>query len=464
MASKTSTVILPVVLGLCAWWVEGRWNWRNLARLVPIFFMSLAASVLSIWTQALALAGVSDPTVGRTWPERLATAGDAVWFYLGKLVWPYPLLTVYPRWEIDGGKWVSYWPLLAVLVVLFIFWWNRRDWARPWFFVFAYFLVALLPVLGLFDNPIFRLSLVFDHFQYLASMGPLALAGAALARGAEMAQPGRPWVKWTVGTVVLVILGGLSWRQARYYENDVTLWRQTLTYNPNCAWAHNNLGYKLLDEQRFDDAADEFRAALILNPNYAEAHDNLGSALFHLGRVDEAMARYHEALALNPVLPEAHNNLGNALLQLGRIDEAMASFHRALVLNPELPDAHNNLGNALVQKGRVDEAITEFRAAIRLKPDYAEAQNNLGNALLQKGLVDEAIEHDEKAREINPTYADAANDLGYAFLQKGQADEAIPLFEEALRLKPDYAYAKNNLARAQALARTKGAEPVKPQR
>ena len=32
MASKSSTVILPVVLCLCAWWMEGRWQWRNLAR------------------------------------------------------------------------------------------------------------------------------------------------------------------------------------------------------------------------------------------------------------------------------------------------------------------------------------------------------------------------------------------------------------------------------------------------
>jgi len=27
MASKSSTVILPVALCLCAWWVEGRWRW-----------------------------------------------------------------------------------------------------------------------------------------------------------------------------------------------------------------------------------------------------------------------------------------------------------------------------------------------------------------------------------------------------------------------------------------------------
>jgi len=81
MASKSSTVILPIVLCLCAWWMEGRWHWRNVARVVPIFLMSIAASALSIWTQGLAMARVvTDPQWVRTWPERLATAGDAVWF------------------------------------------------------------------------------------------------------------------------------------------------------------------------------------------------------------------------------------------------------------------------------------------------------------------------------------------------------------------------------------------------
>jgi protein O-mannosyl-transferase len=91
MAAKSSTVILPVVLCLCAWWMLGRWHWRNVVRVVPIFLMAIAASALSIWTQRLQLATVTDPQWERTWPQRLATAGDAVWFYLGKLLWPHPL-------------------------------------------------------------------------------------------------------------------------------------------------------------------------------------------------------------------------------------------------------------------------------------------------------------------------------------------------------------------------------------
>ncbi len=44
MASKSSTVILPLVLCLCAWWVEGRWQWRRLIAIAPIFLMSVAAA------------------------------------------------------------------------------------------------------------------------------------------------------------------------------------------------------------------------------------------------------------------------------------------------------------------------------------------------------------------------------------------------------------------------------------
>src|SRR5271163_2441843 len=85
MASKSSTVILPVVLCLCAWWVEGRWQGRNLARVVPIFLMSIAAGVVSMWT--LKVHGANDPRWALSWAERLAATGDAIWFYLGKLLW-----------------------------------------------------------------------------------------------------------------------------------------------------------------------------------------------------------------------------------------------------------------------------------------------------------------------------------------------------------------------------------------
>ena len=196
---------------------------------------------------------VPDPQWVRTWPERLVAAGDAVWFYLGKLLWPHPLITIYPRWQIDAGQWFSYLPLLAVIIVLFILWLKRGSWSRPWFFAFAYFLVACFRFWD-WSIIIFRYSLVFDHYQYLASMGPLALAGAGMVRLADFVIPGRPWLQSSLCAGLLLILGLLSWQRAWAYESEETLWTDTLAKNPNCWVGYNNLGNVLLQKGQVDEA------------------------------------------------------------------------------------------------------------------------------------------------------------------------------------------------------------------
>ena len=68
MMCKSSTVVLPVVLCLCAWWMEGRWQWRNVARTAPIFLMAVADSLLSMWTQKHEVASLGD----LQWMQKLA--------------------------------------------------------------------------------------------------------------------------------------------------------------------------------------------------------------------------------------------------------------------------------------------------------------------------------------------------------------------------------------------------------
>jgi tetratricopeptide (TPR) repeat protein len=490
MAAKSSTVILPVVLCLCAWWIEGRWHWRNLVRTVPLFLIGIAASALSIWTQGPQLAKVSDPQWVRTWPERLAAAGAAVWFYLGKLLWPHPLSANYPRWQIDAGQWVSYLPLLAVIVILSIFWLRGRSGGgglRAWFFAFAYFAVALLPILGLVETYIFRYSLVFDHLQYLASIGPLALAGTGLVRLSDFIIPKKPWLQLVLCAGLLLIVGMASWQRTWVFKSEAALWTDTLAKNPHSWAAHNNLGNVFIQKGQVDDAVVQYQKTLQINPNYPEAYSNLGVALSRKGRVDDAVAQHQKALAINPNYVLAHNNLGLALVQRGQVDEAIAHYQKALEITPDYPVIHSNLGVALFQKGRLDEAVVHYQKALEINPNYAEAHYNLGNALFQKGQVDEAVAQYQKvleinpydaeahynlglalfrkgqvadavvryqkALEINPNYAEAHYNLGKVFVQNGQLDSAITQFQEVLRLKPDFRPAQDDLDNAEALVR-----------
>ena len=380
MASKSSTVILPVVLCLCAWWIDGRWHWRNVARVVPMFPMAIIASAVSMWTQRLQLATVTDPQWMRTWPERLGAAGDAVWFYLGKLLWPHPLITIYPRWQIAAGQWVSYLALLAMIVILSIFWLNRQPWFRACFFAFAYFLVTVLAALGLIDNPIFRLSLVFDHLQYLASIGPLALVGTGLVLFSNFIVPKKRWLQPSLCAGLLLTLGMASWQRTLVYESNETLWTDTLAKNPDCWSGHNNLGEAFAQKGQLNEAVTQYQKALVIYPNYPEARNNLGNVLLRKGRLDDAVAQFQEALVIKPNYAAARNNLGVALLHMGRLDDAVAQFQKALEINPSHADARDNLGVAFIQKGQLDEAITQFQEVLRLKPDFTPAQDNLAKA------------------------------------------------------------------------------------
>jgi protein O-mannosyl-transferase len=383
MASKSSTVILPVVLCLCAWWVEGRWQWRNLVRVAPLFLMAIAAGAVSLWTQGLHPGPGVDPQLVQTWPGRLGAAGHAVWFYLDKLIWPHPLITIYPLWKVDAGQPLSYLPLLAVIIVLFLLWRSRESWSRPWFFVFAYFLAALLPELELAD------SYIADHYQYLAGMGPLALVGVGMVRLADFVIPRRPWLQSILGAGLLLILGALSWQRAWVYESEATLWTDTLAGNPDSSVAHNNLGLALLNRGRLPEAIGQFEAALRIKPDYAYAHNGLGNALFLSGRGAEAIHHYQEALRIDPRYPEAHNGLGNALFQSGHLPEARAECEKALKLKPYYAEAHCVLGLILAQQGQIPEAIAQFETASRLNPADARIERELK---VLRGLQKDAAE------------------------------------------------------------------------
>ena len=457
--SKPSVVMLPVVLVLCVWWQTGRVHRRDVMALAPFLLVSVLASVWTILEQKFH-AGAIGAEWGQTWPERFIIAGRALWFYVCKLICPYPLIFIYPRWKIDSSQLIAYVPLVAALAGLVVLWLIRAKWSRAVFFAAAYYVVSLFPVLGFFSVYFFRYSFVSNHFQYLASMGPLALAGAGMVTGCSYLTSSRrlstlPSTRrgsrvaiTLVGVcgVFLLLLVCLTWQQAAGYRDLITLYTSTLAKNPGCWMAHYNLGIVLNGQGDIDGAIAHYRQAIELRPSYSEAHYNLGRLLAQKGQLGDAIAHYQKALELNPADAEAHNNLGATLFASGRADEAVAHYRKALEIQSDYSDASCNLANALLSGGDLDGAIACYSACLALSPNQPEAQYNLASALFRTGRTDEAIAHFQKVLELRPQNADACANLGSAFLAKGRVRDAISQYRDALRISPDNVVAQSNLA------------------
>ena len=223
---------------------------------------------------------------------------------------------------------VRWWlPLLAAVATTTVLLWQRqRPVGRALLLVWAFFCLALVPVMGLTDVYFMKYSPVADHYQYLAILAITSGAGAAVFVILGRTSPRAV----AVGAALSMVLGALAWTQSRQYVSAEALYRRTIETNPDAWMAHNNLGLELLQRSPADsrEAFSHLQTALGINPGEAPLHNNVGVALFQMGRYQEAAERHAQAVRLSPDYLEAHANLGADLQKLGRHREAIDACAR----------------------------------------------------------------------------------------------------------------------------------------
>jgi len=438
LLSKIEVAPLPLVLLGIAGWRRGRVAGKDLRHSLPLFAAAFLLGLVSVWFQNHVAIGQDVVRTDNFW-SRLAGAGWAVWFYLGKALLPVHLMPIYPRWQIDPKDALAYGPGLLLVAVFLVFWRYRRTWGKAWLFGLGYAVLMDLPVLGFLNIYFFRYSLVADHWQYFSIIGPMALVAAGFSMASDFLEARGALLKPVLGGALLAALGVLTWHQASVYQSPDSLWRTTVDRNPACWMAHNNLGFILLQRGEVDAAIDQIQTAVRLQPDDEAARKNLGSALLQKGQLDEAMVCFQKALEVKPRDSGAENDLGFALFREGRTDEAIVHYRKALEMQPDDAGARHNLGSALLRSGQLDEAIAEFQEVLAVQPDSAEAQNDLANALSKKGREAEAIQHWEKALASRPQYVPALNNLAWALATSPDASlrngaRAVQLARQANQL------------------------------
>ncbi|OGA55760.1 MAG: hypothetical protein A3G81_19560 [Betaproteobacteria bacterium RIFCSPLOWO2_12_FULL_65_14] len=205
--------------------------------------------------------------------------------------------------------------------------------------------------------------------------------------------------------------------------------RRGIAANGELAPLHYMMGYSLLAEANFSDAAAAFRAALALDPRMAKAHNNLGCALEAQGALQEASECYRSAMELDPRLADALYNLGNLYRQLGDTQQASRYIRQALELDGGRADWKCNLADLLFEQFRLEEALRCYSEAIELDSSQARAYAGRGLAALAWGAVDAADADLRKAMELQPDNAELHS--GWLLsLHYRRGNEPQALFEE----------------------------------
>jgi len=274
---------------------------------------------------------------------------------------------------------------------------KQRVWLSAW----GYYVVTLLPVLGLVQVGNQAMA---DRYTYLPSLGPFLAAGLCSAWIVERLLSGKRAAlaeKGAIITAALLLVAGLSVltvQQTAVWRNSPGLWTYVIEHAPRrIPLMYVNRGAAFQKNGFYDKAVADYEKAIELDPGAYRAYISLGAVLEQAGQLDGALGAVERAIAVNPSSYEAYRNRGMLFEKRGRFDEAIADYTRAVTLRPTYHEAYNSRGLVYAKMGQFDEAIADYSETIRINPRHFGAYVNRGVAYTLAGQYDKALEDFNRA-------------------------------------------------------------------
>jgi len=213
----------------------------------------------------------------------------------------------------------------------------------------------LLPVIGLVQVGFQSMA---DRYTYVPIVGLFIIIAWGTYDLAARWQLG-PAIMSSLAVLVAAACIMVSYTQAGYWENSVTLFEHTLRCTTDNFIIENNLGVAFFEQGKFEAARQHFAEATKINPNDTEAQFSLANTLLKQNKLTEAYEHLMIVLQQAPNHWRAHSMLGLVLVKQGKPEEALGHFSEAVRIKPTNLKLRSQLEMALDQVGRSKEAATE---------------------------------------------------------------------------------------------------------
>jgi tetratricopeptide (TPR) repeat protein len=444
LCSKQIAATLPIIILLYEWYffqdLGKEWIKKNSKYFFGLVLLLLLISFIYLGGKPLERILVDYNMRDFTMGERILTQFRVLVYYISLLFYPHPSrLNLLHEFSVSHSFLV---PVTTIYALFFLtgllsvaIYFARRQ--RLISFCILWFFFNLI-----IESSVIGLELIFEHRLYLPMFGYALVISYLVFSSLQ----GKPVLILVCSVIVIILLGAGTYTRNGNWADEIDLWSDVLTKNPQSYRAEVNLGNALRHRGLTEDSIIHYRKALAIYPYYSKAHNNLGMALKSLGKRSEGIVHYNLAIKYDPSNAKAHYNLGIAFTELGRLEEAIGHYSRALKIDPYYTKAHYNLGNVYGRREELEEATYHYKKAIEQEPGSAHGYNNLGIILAHQGNIDDAIGQFTEAIRINPQYINSYFNLGKAQLLKGDIKSACSYFHRVFSMKSDFQNVREILA------------------
>ena len=470
VCAKTFVCALPAAILVLTWWKLGRITRRHILASIPWFIITAGAGWMAAWRERYGAGAHGKPYHFGVF-QHLVIAGKDIWFYAWKLLWPHPILMVYPRWHVHGFTTVDIlYPITAALVAVACFAARKKS-GRGLFAAVAIYGIMVSPSLGFVTFAGMTITFVADHYFYLGCISLIVLltqAGAmALAKiQAHWRTPeshnapqatirpdiagGFSKLPVAVSVVVLAALGAVSYAQCRYYIPPIEIWIHELRYDKQCFKAYETLA---LHDKAHGHIHREFancQMALKLSKGIDPlANYMLGSLyLEKMNNIPLAMQYLRKSLMVDSYQAKAIVKLAYCYEQQGNWTMAVKDLQRGIELMRGSSRLYLAYGLAQSHLGNTELAVKAYRDAIACNPHNADAHYNLAVLLDKLGHWRQAMQLYRQALELNPRLARAHYFYGLDLLNHGHPAQAAQQFRTVIALSPGHKSAYRFLAQS----------------
>jgi len=410
LASKPVAVTLPFVLLLVDYWplqrvagwiepssvlpVPQRTVWPLIKEKVPLFALSAASCVLTVWAQKVGDA--VRPSQLFPLSVRISNALVSYVLYISKMFWPLKLAVFYPH---PGRTLANSETFVAALILCGIsiaVWRQRRS--RPYLIVgWLWFLGTLVPMIGVVQVGDQGMA---DRYAYLPLVGLFVLLVWATTELFDLRHVGiKP--RWAIAVTILAVLSVLTLRQLTYWQDSVTLWSHAFEVTHGDLQVEKQLANAMVRENQTGSVAPHLMNIERLDPNDVSTHVNLGSSYRSAGKLEEAVREFQTALQLTEhrdltvqdrrFRSVALFNLGSTYISLKDYPDALLSFQNLNRFEPSTVDqmietfqnsvanapserGYENLALLFDSKGELGEASSLLQGIIEENPGLSETR------------------------------------------------------------------------------------------